>query len=104
VALKAGGDVVVTSGRLANALEHAGQPADRFDDDGPDAGKVWLLGADDSLTLIEDHHVAEMEQDDFDELVDGAGPLRYRVGDAYDAVGAVERHRAWTAAIRASIR
>jgi hypothetical protein len=36
-ALKAGGDVVVSSGRLAAALEHAGQRADRFDDGGPDA-------------------------------------------------------------------
>jgi hypothetical protein len=34
-ALKSGGDVVVSSGRLAAALEHAGQPADRFDDGAP---------------------------------------------------------------------
>jgi len=74
-----------------------------FDDGGPDAGKVWLLGADDTLTLIEDRHVAEMAQCDFDELVDGTGPLRHRVGDAYDPWAAVERHRAWTVAIRARI-
>jgi hypothetical protein len=53
-ALKAGADVVVTSGRLARALTHAGLPADRFDDGGPDTGKPWLLGADDTLTEIRD--------------------------------------------------
>jgi hypothetical protein len=102
-ALKAGADVLVTSGRLAAALEHAELPADRFDDGGPDAGRVWLLGADDSLTLIRDEHVAEMDQRDFDELVYGTGPLRYQVGDAYDPLAEVEQHRAWTAAIRARI-
>jgi hypothetical protein len=58
IALKSGADVVVSSCRLADALRHAGRPADRFDDGGPDADKVWLLGVDDKLTLIEDHHVA----------------------------------------------
>lgn len=55
-ALKSGGDVVVSSGR------------------------AWLLGADDRLTMIEDHHVSDMAKADFDELVDGTGPLRYQVG------------------------
>jgi hypothetical protein len=96
-ALKSGADVVVTSGRLARALEFAGLPADRFDDGGPDAGKPWLLRADDTLTEILDAHVAEMDQGDFDELVEGLGPLS---GDACDPVAAVEQHRAWTAAIR----
>jgi hypothetical protein len=100
--LKAGGDVVVSSGRLAAALEHAGHAAGRFDDGGADAGKPWLLGADDTLTEIRDEHVADMEQSDFDELVTGTG-LRWRLDDAYEAA-AVERHRAWTAAIRASIK
>ena len=103
IALKSGADVVVSSGRLAAALAHAGQPADRFDDGGPDADKVWLLGADDRLTEIRDEHVAEMTQADFDELVDGTGRLRRRVGDAYEPQAAVERHRAWTAAIRAAM-
>jgi hypothetical protein len=44
-----------------------------------------------------------MEQADFDEFVEGRGPLSYQAGDAYDHAAAVERHRAWTAAIRASI-
>jgi hypothetical protein len=101
--LKSGCDVVVSSERLARALAHAGQAADRFDYDGRDADKVWLLGADDRLTEIRDEHVAEMAQADFDELVDGTGPLRRRVGDAYDPHAAVERHRAWTAAIRAAM-
>jgi hypothetical protein len=101
-ALKAGADVVVTSGRLARALTHAGLPADRFDDDGPDAGKPWLLGADDTLTEIRDEHVAEMEQREFDELVEGLGPSRTLAGND-DPRGAVERHAGWTAAIRASI-
>ncbi|MCW2651244.1 MAG: hypothetical protein JWR32_2220 [Mycobacterium sp.] len=100
--LKSGADVVVSSGQLAAALEHAGYPCDRFDDGGPDAGRAWLLGADDSLTVIEDHHVAEMEQRDFDELVDGTG-LRWRVDDAY-AAAAVGRHAEWTRQIRASIK
>jgi hypothetical protein len=102
-ALKSGADVVVDSARLADALAHAGQAADRFDDGGGDAGRVWLLGADDMLTLIEDRHVEAMPQADFDELIDGTGPLRYRVGDAYDPVAAVARHAAWTAAIRAAM-
>ena len=70
---------------------------------GPDADKAWLLGADDRLTEIRDEHVAEMTQADFDELVEGTGPLRRRAGDAYDPQAAVERHRAWTAAIRAQM-
>jgi hypothetical protein len=45
-----------------------------------------------------------MEQADFDELVDGTGPLPYQVGDAYDPAAAVEQHRAWTAAIGASMQ
>lgn len=59
-ALKSGADVVISSGRLAAALEHAGHAADRFDDGGPDAGKPWLLRADGSLTEIRDQHVADM--------------------------------------------
>ena len=98
-ALKAGADLVVTSGRLARALTHAGLPADRFGDGGTDAGKPWLLGADDTLTEIRDEHVAEMEQRDWDELVEGCGPLRYQVGHAYDPVAAVEQHRVWTRVI-----
>jgi hypothetical protein len=101
--LKAGGDVVVSSGRLAAALEHAGHVADRFDDGGPDAGKPWLLGADDTLTEIRDEHISDMEQADFDELVRGTGPFGYEAGDAYDPAAAVERHAAWTAEIRARI-
>ena len=81
--LKSGCDVVVSSKRLARALAHAGQAADRFDYDGPDADKAWLLGADDRLTEIRDEHVAEMAQADFDELVEGIGPLRRRVSDVY---------------------
>ena len=61
------------------------------------------MGADDTLTEIRDEHVADWEQPDFDELVRGTGPLQYRVGDAYDPAAAVERHAAWTAAIRAAI-
>jgi hypothetical protein len=45
-----------------------------------------------------------MAQADFDELVEGIGPLRRRAGDVRDPHAAVERHRAWTAAIRARIR
>jgi hypothetical protein len=101
--LKSGCDLVVSSKRLARALAHAGQAADRFDYDGTDAGKVWLLGADDRLTEIRDEHVAEMAQADFDELVEGIGPLRRRVADVCDPHAAVERHRAWTAAIRAAM-
>jgi hypothetical protein len=103
IALKSGGDVVVSSGRVADALRHAGLGADRFDDDGADAGKVWLLGADDSLTEIRDEHVAAMDQRDFDALVDGTGPLRRRAGDAHDPHAAVAQHAAWTAAIRAAM-
>lgn len=101
--LQTGADVLITSGRLADALAHAGQPTERFDDAGPDADKVWLLGADDTLTEIRDEHVEAMPQADFDELVDGTGPLRHRVGGAYNPQAAVERHRALTAAIRARI-
>jgi hypothetical protein len=100
VALRSGGDVVVCTATLASALERAGRSSDQFDDDDR---RVWLLGADDSLTLVEDHHVADMEQADFDELVEGRGPLSYQVGDAYDPAAAVERHAEWTAAIRAAI-
>jgi hypothetical protein len=100
--LRAGADLVVSSGKLAAALGHAGHAADRFGDGAPDGGKPWLLGADDTLTEIRDEHVAEMEQADFDELVAGTG-LRWRLDDAYEAA-AVGRHVAWTAAIRASIK
>src|ERR1700761_2110366 len=103
LALKSGGDVVVSGGRLADALRHAGQADDRFDDDGADADKVWLLGGDDSLTEIRDVHVAAMDQRDFDALVDGTGPLRRRAGDAHDPHAAVAQHAAWTAAIRAAM-
>jgi hypothetical protein len=51
---------------------------------------------------VEDHHVAEMEQDDFDELVYGMYPLRW-AGDAYDPHAMVERHAERTPAIRAKI-
>jgi hypothetical protein len=103
IALKSGGDVVVSSGRLADALRYAGLGADRFDDDGADAGKVWLLGADDSLTEIRDEHVAAMDQRDFDALVDGTGPLRRRADDVKDPQAAVAQHAAWTAAIKAAM-
>jgi hypothetical protein len=103
IALKSGGDVVVSSGRLADALRHAGQATDRFEDDGADAGKVWLLGDDDSLTEIRDEHVAAMDQRDFDALVDGTGPLRRRAGDVKDPHAGVVQHAAWTAAIRAAM-
>ena len=106
LALKAGSDLVVSSGRIAAALRHAGQPADRFDGggaltDGPDAYKTWLWGADDSLTLIEDHHVAEMDQREFDELVEGLGTERTLAWDADDPQAAVAAYAALTAAIRA---
>lgn len=79
--LRAGADVVVSSVRLADALEHVGQPCERFDASplggaGPDADKAWLLAADDSLTEILDEHVAEMGQREFDELVEGLGTSR----------------------------
>jgi hypothetical protein len=61
------------------------------------------LGTDGALTLIEDHHVAEMDQSDIDELVDGTGPFEYQARDSYNPQAAVEQHRAWTAAIRSSI-
>lgn len=50
---------VVSSGWLAGTLLHAGQPCERFADDGADAGKAWLFGADDTLTEIRDQHVAD---------------------------------------------
>jgi hypothetical protein len=53
-------------------------------------------------TAARDEHVAAMEQRDFDELVEGCGPLRYQVGHAYDPVAAVEQHRVWTRVIVAS--
>jgi hypothetical protein len=92
VALRAGGDVVVSSGRLAAALEHAGQPADRFDDGAPDAGRAWLLGADDTLTEIRDEHVAEMEQRDFDALVEGLG-LTAANNEPMSGCSAARRHK-----------
>jgi hypothetical protein len=39
-ALKSGADVVVSSGRLAVALDHAGHAAGRFDAVGADAGQA----------------------------------------------------------------
>jgi hypothetical protein len=101
--LKSGADLVVSSGRLADALRHAGQPADRFDDGGVDAGLVWLLGADDTLTLIRDEHLAEMEQREFDELVEGLGTSRTLAWDADDPQAAVAAYAALTAAIRAKM-
>ncbi len=106
-ALKSGGDVVVSSARLAGALQHAGQPYERFDHSplgaGPDADKAWLLGADDRLTEIRDEHVAELEQREFDELVDGLGTSRTLAFDADDPQAAVAVYAALTAAIRAKI-
>jgi hypothetical protein len=108
IALRSGGDVVVSSGRIADALRHAGQPCDRFDGGGvivagPDAFKVWLLGADDALSLIEDHHVAELGQREFDELVEGLGTSRTLAWDADDPQAAVAAYAALTAAIRAAM-
>jgi hypothetical protein len=104
-ALKGGVDVVVSSARLAAALEHAGQPADRFDETplvaGPDAGKAWLLAADDTLSEIGDELVAELEQRVFDELVEGLGTSRTLAWDADDPRAAVAAYAALTAAIRA---
>jgi hypothetical protein len=94
---------VLQRGDQPGRREHHIMAADRFDAGGPDAGKPWLLGADGTLTEIDDHHVSDMEQRDFDELVAGHGPERWRVGDAYDPAAAVERHAEWTAAIRARI-
>jgi hypothetical protein len=105
--LKSGVDVVVSSARLADALQHAGQPADRFDagplSAGPDAHKTWVLGADDSLTEIRDEHVAELEQREFDELVEGLGTSRTLARDVDDPRAAVAAYAALTAAIRAKI-
>jgi hypothetical protein len=108
LALKAGSDLVVSSARIADALRHAGQPADRFDGGGaltagPDAFKTWLLGADDTLTEIRDEHVADMEQREFDELVEGLGTSRTLAWDADDPQAAVVAYAALTAAIRAKI-
>jgi hypothetical protein len=102
-ALKSGADVVVTSGRLAAALELAGLPCDRFDTGGPDSCKPWLLGADDTLSEIRDEHVADMAQEDFDELVEGRGPSKTLAGSSYDPQAVVEKHRDWTAAIRGKL-
>jgi hypothetical protein len=65
--------------------------------------RLAALGADDRLTLVEDHHVADMEQRDFDALVEGLEASRWRDGDAYNPRGAVAQHAAWTTAIRAEI-
>jgi hypothetical protein len=96
IALRSGGDVVVSSARLADALQYAGQPYERFDatplSAGPDAHKAWLLGADDTLTEIRDEHVADLEQREFDELVEGLG--------SDDPQAAVADYAALTAAIR----
>jgi hypothetical protein len=43
---------------------------------GSTPGRRGLLGADDVLTLIEDEHVAEMAQADFNELVRGTARCR----------------------------
>ena len=102
--LRSGADVVVGSGRLADALAHAGLHEGRFGHDGPDADRVWLLGADDTLALIEDHHVADMEQREFDALVEGLGASRWRCGGAYDPAAAVERHAEWTRQISVAIK
>jgi hypothetical protein len=105
--LKVGADVVVSSARLADALEYAGQPCERFDEGplhaGCDAGKAWLLGADDTLTEIRDEHVAELEQREFDELVEGLGTSRTLAWDVDDPRAAVAVYAALTAAIRAKI-
>ncbi|HME16653.1 MAG TPA: hypothetical protein VKG83_14630 [Mycobacterium sp.] len=102
-ALKSGADVVVDAGRLADALAHAGQAADRFDNGGADAGRVWLLGADDTLTLIDDRHVADLGQREFDELVAGLGTSRTLAWDADDPQAAVAAYAALTAAIRVAM-
>jgi hypothetical protein len=94
---------VVSSGRLAGALLHAGQPCQRFADDGADADKAWLLGADDTLTEIRDEHVADLEQREFDELVEGLGTSRTLAWDADDPQAAVAAYAALTAAIRAKM-
>jgi hypothetical protein len=82
-------------------------PCERFDASplhaGPDAHKAWLLGADDSLTEIRDEHVAEMEQREFDELVEGLGTSRTLAWDADDPQAAVTAYAALTAAIKARI-
>lgn len=105
--LKAGADVVVSSARLADALEYAGQPFERFDASplgaGPDAHKAWLKGADDTLTEIRDEHVADLEQREFDELVEGLGTSRTLAWDADDPRAAVAAYAALTAAIRAKM-
>jgi hypothetical protein len=107
-ALKSGADVVVSSARLADALEYAGQPCERFDASplggaGPDADKAWLLGADDTLTEIRDEHVADMEQREFDELVEGLGTSRTLAWDADDPQAAVAAYAVLTAAISAAM-
>jgi hypothetical protein len=79
-----------------------GLATDRFDDGGPDAGKPWSLGADDTLTEIRDEHAAEMDQADFDDLVEGLGPSRTLAGDDHDPHAAVARHAAWTVRVIAA--
>src|SRR5271163_3141253 len=88
-ALKSGADVVVD--------------ADRLDNGGADAGRVWLLGADDTLTLIDDRHVADLGQREFDELVAGLGTSRTLAWDADDPQAAVAAYAALTAAIRVAM-
>jgi hypothetical protein len=105
--VEAGADVVVSSGRLAGVLRHAGRPCERFDDRpfgvGPNADKAWLLGADDTLTEIRDEHVADWEQREFDELVEGLGTSRTLAWDADDPQAAVAAYAALTATIRAKM-
>jgi hypothetical protein len=54
------------------------------------------LGADDTLTEIRDDHVADLEQREFDELVEG-------LGTSDDPQAAVAAYAALTAAIRAAM-
>jgi hypothetical protein len=63
--------------------------------------RTFVLGGDDRLNVIEDHHVDDMDQEEFDELVAGRGRLGVNAED--DQESAVARYSAWIAEIRAKI-
>jgi hypothetical protein len=70
-ALSAGRDVAVSGWAIADALRHVGRDPGRFGDEAADACRTFVLGGDDRLNVIEDRHVEDMDQEDFDELIAG---------------------------------